>query len=184
MVTLRSCGVDFPLTHPGPAIQSDDQSAIVDEILSDDGPNIHRLSLRHTLAGRDPEQQTAFSEIYPPLNFVKAVQSRQPELLEKYRCLSTRRAAVRTSRDSDRAPVKLIEVEDVAEELYHLAADPKETNNLIEKHPAAVATLDQAIGQMVQRATRERDAQPAGAIVDIEGDERLRQRLRGLGYME
>lgn len=166
------------------AIQSDDQSAIVDEILGDDGPNIHRLSLRHTLAGRDPEQQTAFSEIYPPLNFVKAVQSRQPELLEKYRCLSTRRAAVRTSRDSDCAPVKLIEVEDIAEELYHLAADPQETNNLFEKHPTAVATLDQAIGQMVQRATRERDALPAGAIVDIEGDERLRQRLRGLGYME
>ena len=37
--------------------------------------------------------------------------------------------------------------------------------------------------QMALRAGRERDAQPAGAAVDLDSDE-LRQRLRGLGYLE
>jgi hypothetical protein len=47
-----------------------------------------------------------------------------------------------------------------------------------------VAALDRALGQMAQRVARERDAQPAGAAVDLDSDELLRQRLRGLGYLE
>ena len=47
-----------------------------------------------------------------------------------------------------------------------------------------VAALELTLEQMVQRATRDRDAEPAGAAVDIDGDELLRQRLRGLGYLE
>lgn len=164
------------------AAQSDEQLAAVGAVMGGDAATVRRLSLRHTLAGRDPEQQTAFSEIYPPLNFVKALETRQPELLERFRCLSERRAIVRPARDGQ--PLKLIQIDDSPEELYNLAADPAETLNLVPSEPAIVAALDQALHQMVQRATRERDAQPAGATVDLEADELLRQRLRGLGYLE
>lgn len=164
------------------AAQSDEQLAILGAAMSDDAANVRRLSLRHTLAGRDPEQQTAFSEIYPPLNFVKALETRQPELLERFRCLSERRAIVRPAKEGD--PLKLIEIDDLPEELYNLAADPSEAVNLLAAEPALVAAFDQALEQMVQRATRERDVQPSDAAVDLESDELLRQRLRGLGYLE
>lgn len=166
------------------AAQTEQQAVIVDEMLADDGSNVRRLSLRHTLAGRDPEQHTAYSEIYPPLNFVKAVESRQPELLEQYRCLSIRRAVVRPSSENARVSTKLIEVEDMPEEFYNLAEDPLELNNVIAEYPVAVAALEISLDQMVQRAKREGNKQPTGATVDLESDELLRQRLRGLGYLE
>lgn len=166
------------------AAQTTDQAAVLDRELSDDAAGVRRLSLRHTIDGRDPEQQTAFAEIYPPLNFVKAVESRQPELLTRHRCLSTRRAVVRPSRENESAPLKLIEIDDVAEELYNLTADPAESVNLIGNGGGVVAALELALEQMVQRTARDRDTQPAGATIDLEGDELLRQRLRGLGYLE
>ena len=155
-------------------------------MLADDAPNVRRLSLRHTLNGRDPEQATAFSEVYPPLNFVKAIESRQPDLLRDFRCLSNRRAVVRpASADApSAAPLKLIHVDDTPDELFDLAADPQEQANLLAQRPATVAALDRALGQMAQRVARERDAQPAGAAVDLDSDELLQQRLRGLGYLE
>jgi len=147
---------------------------------------VRRLSLRHTLSGHDPEQQTAYSEIYPPLNFVKAIESRQPELLERYRCLATRRAVVRPGRPAGAAnaeTLKLIAIDDRPEEVYSLTADPLEESNRFAQEPALVAAYNLALEQMVGRATREKEAVSAGATLDLD-DELLRQRLRGLGYME
>jgi uncharacterized sulfatase len=167
------------------AARTDGQSTIIDEALGNDAANVRRLTLRHSINGRDPEQQTAFSEVYPPLNFVKAIETRQPELLSRFRCLSTRRAVVRAAaQEGEATPLKLIETDNVPEELFNLTADPLEATNLIEDHPTAVAALGQALGQMAQRTARERESQPAGAAVDLDGDELLRQRLRGLGYLE
>ncbi len=47
------------------AVQTAGQSAALDEMLGGDAAqrdaaHVRRLSLRHTLNGRDPEQQTAF----------------------------------------------------------------------------------------------------------------------------
>ncbi len=159
-------------------------ATVVDEVLGNDAPNVRRLSLRHTLSGRDPEQATAFSEVYPPLNFVKAIESRQPELLRDFRCLSNRRAVVRPSSAKSTAALKLIHVDDTPDELFDLAADPGESHNLLAQRPATVTALDRALGQMAQRVARERDALPAGAAVDLDNDELLQQRLRGLGYLE
>ncbi len=166
------------------AATTSELTAVVDDVLADDAPNVRRLSLRHTLNGRDPEQATAFSEVYPPLNFVKAIESRQPELLRDFRCLSNRRAVVRPTSAESAAPLKLIHVDDTPDELFDLAADPGESHDLLAQRPAAVAALDRALGQMAQRVARERDAQPVGAAVDLDNDELLRQRLRGLGYLE
>lgn len=144
-----------------------------------------RLSLRHTIAGRDPEQQTAFSEVYPPMNFAKAIERREPELLTEFRCLETRRAVVRRRSSAEGTnALKLIRIEDMAEELYDLRADPLELDNVLAQQPELVAALDQSLGQMVSRTTRERDAQPTGSAVEIDGDELLKKRLRGLGYLD
>ena len=80
--------------------------------------------------------------------------------------------------------LKLIHVDDTPDELFDLAADPHESHNLLAQRPATVAALDRALGQMAQRVARERDAAPAGAVGDLDSDELLRQRLRGLGYLE
>ena len=82
------------------------------------------------------------------------------------------------------APLKLIHVDDTPDELFDLAADPREVANLLAARPETVAALDRTLGQMAQRVARERDAQPAGAAVDLDSDELLQQRLRGLGYLE
>ncbi len=153
---------------------------------------IGRLTLNHTIRGADPEQKTAFSEVYPPLNFVKAIQARQPELLESKRCLQMRRAVVRQSKlqpgDGEATAVKLIRVDEQPDELFDLTADPLELEDLLPEYPAeshaAVAALNRALEQMVFRVNRERDGQVAGAAVDVDSDEQLRQRLRGLGYLE
>lgn len=169
------------------ASQPVDHPASVDEASSIDTQNARRLTLRQTINQKDPEQQTAFSEIYPPLNFVKAIESRQPELLAQFRCLSTRRAVVRPARPTQRgdiSPLKLIEIDDVAEELYDLTADEVETANLMSEQPAIAAAMAGSLDQMIQRSKRERQTQPSGANVDLESDELLQQRLRALGYLE
>lgn len=168
------------------AAPTPETAAVVAETLAEDAPNVRRLSLRHTLDGRDPEGATAFSEVYPPLNFVRAIETRQPELLAQFHCLATRRAVVRPARVSSgpAAPLKLIHVDGTADALFNLAADPREMDDLLNQQPEIAAALDHALEQMAQRVEREREAQPAGAAVDLDSDELLRQRLRGLGYLE
>jgi uncharacterized sulfatase len=153
---------------------------------------IRRLTLQHTIQGVDPEQKTAFSEVYPPLNFVKAIAARQPALLEAHRCLEVRRAVVQQSKlqpgDPRSAAVKLIHVNDQPDQLFELESDPLELADLLPEYPlqtnAAVAALNRSLEQLVSRVHREFNDQSAGAAVDLEGDEQLRQRLRGLGYLE
>jgi uncharacterized sulfatase len=138
---------------------------------------IHGLSLMETIRGRDPESNTAFSEVIPPLNFAKAIQQRQPELLERFRCLETRQAVVRDT-------LKLIRVSDWPEELFDLEEDPLEVANLLSERPAEVATLNQE-GENLARITQmQRENLATGASLDLEADEQLLERLRGLGYVE
>jgi uncharacterized sulfatase len=170
------------------AAETSGQNATIEELLSAEAANVRRLALRHTIEGRDPEQQTAFSEIYPPMNFVKAIESRQPELLEQYRCLSTRRAIVRATMLDDKPDIasqlKLITINGTPDELFNLEPDPFEREDIIDDQPAATNTLVYLLEQMTQRVQREHELHPAGQIIETDSDEKLQQRLRGLGYLE
>jgi arylsulfatase A-like enzyme len=170
------------------AIRTPEQSELIDALLGTEASTIRRLALRHTISGRDPEQQTAFSEVYPPLNFVKAIETRQPDLLNQFRCLATRRAVVRDTRlqdgQSDQTAMKLIAVDDMPDELFDLANDPFELDEIGDKNPVMVAGLTRQLEQMVQRVRREHESLPAGELVELEGDDFLHRRLRGLGYLE
>ncbi len=141
----------------------------------------HRLTLQQTIAGKDPERATAFSEIYPPLNFVKAIESRQPHLLEDFRCLSLRRAVIQ---NATAATHKLIQVDDQSDELFNLASDPLELENIQSQRPSTVDKMEKEIQNMAETAVRQRDTQTAVSINSHEADDQLRQRLRGLGYID
>lgn len=142
-----------------------------------DPAEVHGLTLMETIDGRDPEGHTAYAEVYPPLNFAKAVQHRQPELLERFRCLALRRAVVKDA-------WKLIQVSDVPDELFDLAHDPLELADRLAERPDEAGELNQRLTNMALAAETLRDTLTAGATLDLAEDEQLMQRLRGLGYIE
>lgn len=153
-----------------------DAAGVLPEVPHLDPVEIRNLSLKQTLLGQDPEQGVAFTEVYPPLNFVRAVADRYPQLIEPFRCRSVRRAVVQEN-------WKLIHVDDVADELLDLEQDPLELENRLAKMPALTQQLHQALTRIAHRVEMQRDSMTAGDTYAIE-DEALLQRLRALGYME
>jgi hypothetical protein len=143
---------------------------------------VRSLSLQRTIYGPDPEQGTVFSEVYPPLNFVRAIEQRSPELLEAFRCLSLRHAVVKP--DTSRQPLKLIAVDEEADELFNLKQDPLECDNILETHPETAVQLTNDIQRMTGQSQRRQEQLTAGRQIDLDGDDQLMQRLRGLGYLD
>jgi uncharacterized sulfatase len=142
-----------------------------------DPAEVHGLTLMESVEGNDPEQNTAFAEIYPPLNLAKAIQHRQPELLDRFRCMEMRRALVKDD-------LKLIQVSGWAEELYKLNNDPLELANVMVDMPAEATYLTEVVEDMTSLAEDQRDNVTTSAGMNLEVDENLMQRLRGLGYIE
>ncbi len=150
------------------------ETSLADETVSE-------MTLLHTVNGREPEQNTVYSEIYPPLNFVRAIENHQPELIEPFRCLATRRAVVQSANN---APVrKLIQVDDIPDELFNLTADPLELTNEKAAMADEVINLNRQIKQMTRRVKQQRENLTAGSAVALE-DEQLLKQLRGLGYVD
>ena len=139
--------------------------------------DVHRLTLVNSVYGPDPEHGAAFAEVYPPINFVKAIEHRHPELLERHRCLSLRRALVKDN-------LKLIRVDEKAEELFDLKADPLELQNELAEHPQAAGRLEERLQRIVALVKKQQANWSAGQTLNLEEDERLLQLLRGLGYIE
>ena len=138
---------------------------------------IRQLSLRESLAGREAEKEGAYAEVFPPLNFVKTIRHRQPELLEQFRCLAVRRALVQGQE-------KLISIDNRPEELYNLQTDYPETNNLAPDAVARVASLNNQLDRLAALAELQRETIRAGEALDLEADDGLLQHLRGLGYID
>jgi arylsulfatase A-like enzyme len=135
------------------------------------------LTLLNSLDGRDPEGFAAYAEVYPPRNFAKAVGHRQPELLERFRCLEMRRAVVRES-------LKLIQVAGWPDELFDLATDAQELVDLREMRPAETAALNRDINELTRILELQRERLAAGESLDAAMDEQLKKRLRALGYID
>ena len=144
-----------------------------------DPVQVRNLTLIYSAQGRDPEQGTAYSEVYAPLTFVKAIEKRQPELLARHRCLSTRRAVVKFDAENT---FKLIDIDGQAGELFNLTSDTLELENIYPSAPQNAERLDRDL----KRITAAVDAQKAGYVVGdaVEMDDALVQRLRGLGYLD
>ena len=138
---------------------------------------VRALSLVEVVRGRDVEDSTAYAEVYPPLNFVRAIEHRNPSLIEQFRCLDMRRAIVRDN-------LKLIQLEDDPDELFDLAQDTLELRNLISQRPADKATLNQQLNRHIDLTEAQRATLLAGATLELGENPELLQRLRGLGYIE
>jgi arylsulfatase A-like enzyme len=147
-----------------------------------DPATVRGLSLQRTIYGSDPEQGTAFSEVYPPLNFVRAIEQRSPELLDAFRCLSLRRAVVKP--DESCQPLKLITVDDAADELFDLKQDPLECDNILETRTETAVQLTNDIQRMTSQCQRRQEQLTAGRTINLESDDQLMKRLRGLGYLD
>lgn len=145
-----------------------------------DPVQLRNLSLLHTIHGQDPEQGTAYSEVYPPLTFVRAIEKRQPELLTRYRCLATRRAVVKVH--GHERPFKLVHIDDEPDELFNLAADPLELTNELASQTDVAAILNRELKRINARVSAQRANFSVGA--DVEMDDQVATRLRGLGYLE
>lgn len=140
-----------------------------------------RLSLMHAVHGVDPENGTAYSEVYPPLNFLRAIENHWPELIEPFRCDLMRRAVVKE--DGRQVTCKLIQVDNQPDELFSLTADPAEAENLITLKRSEATVLNQQLNMMAAKWARVHEELEAGEAVEVE-DEQLLQQLRGLGYID
>ncbi|MEM9775100.1 MAG: sulfatase-like hydrolase/transferase [Chloroflexota bacterium] len=135
------------------------------------------LSLTEVVEGKDVEQSTAFSEVYPPLNFVKAMEDRNPGLADRFRCNDLRRAIVENGN-------KLIQVADQPDELFNLDADELELQSLIESENELSKNLNQKLNRMIGTLETQRDNLLAGIPLELEQDPQMLEHLRGLGYID
>lgn len=138
--------------------------------------DIHRTTLLETINGNDPENM-AVAEVYPPLNMVSAVKRRNPQVAADFRIEETRRALVQDE-------FKLIHVDEEMDELFHLAVDPLELDDVLTSRPGQAAHLNNQLNQTIMQVKNQRDNLTAGIDLDLEADEELLQRLRGLGYID
>lgn len=165
------------------AAATEDAAALLNALPGAEAASVRELSLRRTLDGPDPEHETAFSEVYPPMNFAKALQQREPGVLARYRCLELRRAVVRRD-DEAGAARKLITVSDLPSELFNVESDPLELDDRLAAQPSVVEELDALLEQMIASTTRDGALLPSETLEDLDEDDLLREHLRGLGYME
>lgn len=147
------------------------------DLLTATAAEIEGLSLVDVAQGRDVEQGIAFSEVYPPLNFVKAMEDRQPDLVTRFRCDKLRRAIVQDG-------TKLIQVDDQPDELFNFKEDQLEENSLLQEERALSQRLNQELNRMIGTLETQRENLLAGIPLELEQDPQLLQHLRGLGYIE
>jgi hypothetical protein len=149
-----------------------------------DPAQVHGLTLANTVMGRDPEQGVAYSEVYPPLTFVRAIEKRQPELLEAYRCLAVRRAVVQEKRmgEAEAVPHKLIQVDEKLDELFDLAHDPLESENLLAERPSITEPMQKELSRLVTAVSQQKAQVTAGSQIEL--DDNVTRRLRALGYID
>jgi uncharacterized sulfatase len=138
---------------------------------------VHHLTLLADVQGLEPENGRALVEVYPPLNLVKAIERREPALLARYQPQLVRRALVKNGR-------KVVEVDGSCAEYYRLDDDPLEQHDAIFEVPDEADALYQELRQLVAQVERQGETRTPNAVIDLEADKHLLQRLRSLGYIE
>jgi len=140
--------------------------------------DVKQLSLARTVQGKDPEQEMVFGEAYAPNTFLSMMETHVPQLIETFHCKLNRRAVYQ-------AQHKLARIDGVQDELFDLAADPGEENDLIDRQPDLAAKLSSKLDAfMVKALARRPENWRASQTLNLEEDEQLRNQLRALGYLE
>lgn len=140
--------------------------------------DVKQLSLARTVEGQDPEEESVFVEAYPPTTFLSMMEKRTPQLIQPFHCTLNRWALYQDE-------YKLVKVENVQEELFHLRVDPGETKNLINQKPDVAAKLSAKFKPFIQQAIeRQPDSWQAGQVVELKNNEQIMKQLQALGYIE
>jgi hypothetical protein len=127
------------------------------------------------------------TEAYAPQFALSAMQNHKPNLMEELACDKTRWSVLEQD-------YKLIRVQDVRDELYRWDEDPTEQHALrlngskpashsTTRHDAQAARLRQQLSAFLEIARQHGPTARAPRKADLE-DELVRERLRGLGYIE
>jgi uncharacterized sulfatase len=138
----------------------------------------HQKSLLNGNSGAHLNGRTIVCEAYAPEFALTAVEKHKPDLLSPLACRATHWAVVQEA-------YKLIHVEDTRSELYRWADDPLEERALQNDHDTN-GTRQQLLDQLDSFLERARQHSPSDRTfkkADL-NDEHVRQRLRGLGYIE
>jgi uncharacterized sulfatase len=139
--------------------------------------DVPQLSLTNALNGSDPEAEEILTEAYTPATLLTLMKNNDPEAIDIFRCHQMRRAVYHEQ-------YKLITVGDKPDELFDVQADPAEINNLIQRDPECAQDLNRRLTQLVTEAETRRPASWEAHQLHLEEDEKLMERLRGLGYIE
>ena len=138
---------------------------------------LNALTLAEIVEGRDVEQATAYAEVFPPLNFVKAMEDRNPGLADQFRCNDLRRAIVEKNK-------KLIQVADEPDEVFDLTADHLELNSIMPTDEDLTKNLNQKLNRMIGTLENQRDNLLSGVPLELEQDPQMLEHLRSLGYID
>jgi uncharacterized sulfatase len=139
---------------------------------------VKQLSLVRTVQGREPEHDVVFAEAFPPNTFLGMMETHVPRMIETFHCKVNRWAIY----DGDQH--KLVRIAGVKDELYDLATDPREENDLISQQPERAARLAGKLETGLARAAARRPESWAMQTLSLEDDENLMKHLRALGYIE
>jgi len=139
--------------------------------------DVKSLSLRNVRADSVPEPDHVFAEAYVPDTLITLMEAIDAGADESMRWRESRRAVYWKN-------YKLITVGDSPDELFDVAEDPGELVNLLDQHPHTVSRLNDSLCEFARTAESRRPARFRRTRVDLEDDEELVERLRGLGYME
>ncbi len=118
-----------------------------------------------------------FAEAYTPDTLLALMENYTPDAIDTFRCRSMRRAVYQQAH-------KLITVGEQPDELFAMPEDPGELHNLIAEKPDLADHLFAILRDFVAEAKAQRPSDWEDERVDIESDEQLTERLRGLGYMQ
>lgn len=144
-------------------------AANAQDLLPSDDPNsqVARLSL---LSEADSEENTAFSEAYPPQTLLHILQRTAAPLVADRSLTQVRRSITQDD-------YKLTAVGDNPEALYHLPTDAAEQHSLHDQQPARVQSLHDQL-QTFAAAAAHPPTQP------VSFSPQVAENLRALGYME
>jgi uncharacterized sulfatase len=149
--------------------------------------NVREQSLLNDVSPGPQTPLPIVTEAYAPEFALTAMKNYKPRLMEEMACDKTHWSILEDT-------YKLIRIQDVRDELYHRVDDPREEHALklngsvprlpeAAEHDKHAQRLRQHLGAFVEIARQHSPSSDAKQKVDLE-NELIRERLRGLGYIE
>jgi arylsulfatase A-like enzyme len=126
-------------------------------------------------ADQSPALVPVLSESFPPDNVILTMEKLTPERIRPFHSRAYQRSFIFD-------PYKLLQIEGVRNDLFNLETDRLEMHNL-EQNPQLKAEMEQALNEYLNNAEARRPANMKKSKVAM-SDERVSQRLRGLGYLD